>query len=467
MGEVDFERADRGFPNYQAVSFRQPRLIRALTRGQRRSLSIRSCAPMLVALALAGCSHMPINGPEYRDIDRGATSSIANPRGSIVYDYVLLDVNPVVLGVLDTISSDSFYRTFGARRRGIPIVKVGIGDVVQTSIFESSSGGLFVPGEATSRGGNYVTLPAQSVSSSGMISIPYAGAVQASGRTAAEIQRDIEVKLAKRAIEPQVIVNVLEQNSDSATIIGDTGSSKIKITGAGDRILDMISKAGGAGAGGGKFAGYELLVTLQRRGRIATVPFTTLINDPQENLYVAAGDVVYVKRQPKSFVAFGALASIGGEGTVENGQTAAVSTQFPFGQEHLNLNEALGRAGGLADGRANPGQVFIFRPERRETLDRMGVNLKPFAPDQRIIPTVYRANFRDPSSFFFAQRFMMHDKDVIYASNSDATEVLKVLGYVNAWMSTASNAFVQGRTIGDIAGGAHVLTNASTVVVSP
>jgi len=424
---------------------------------------------MLAALALAGCSHMPVNGPEYRDIDRGATSSIENPRGSIVYDYALVDINPLVLQVLDGLSSDSFFRTFGARRHGVPIVKVGVGDVVQTSIFESSSGGLFVPGEATSRGGNYVTLPAQSVSSNGTISIPYAGSVRASGRTASEIQRDIEEKLAKRAIEPQVIVNVIEQNSDSATVIGDAGSSKIKITGSGERILDMISKAGGTGAGGTKFAGYELLVTLQRRGRIATIPFTTLINDPQENLYVAPGDVIYVKRQPKSFVAFGALASVGGGGggTVENGQTAAVSTQFQFGQERLNLNEGLAKAGGLADGRANPAQVFIFRPERRETLERMGVNLKSFAPDQRVIPTVYRANFRDPSSFFFAQRFMMHDKDVVYASNSDATEVLKVLGYVNAWMSTASNAFVQGRTIGDIASGAHVLTNASTVIVSP
>jgi polysaccharide export outer membrane protein len=61
----------------------------------------------------------------------------------------------------------------------------------------------------------------------------------------------------------------------------------------------------------------------------------------------------------------------------------------------------------------------------------------------------------------------MRDKDVIYASNSDATEVLKVLGYVNAWMTTAGNAFIQGRAIGDIASGAHVLSNASTVVVAP
>lgn len=453
MGELVPKRV---FSDSQYVS-------RAPTRGRRARFG---AGAVLTALSLAGCSHMPINGPQSRDIDRSATASISTPRDAVVYDYALLDINPLILQILESNASDSFYRTFGAHRGGIPIVRIGVGDVLQTSIFESSSGGLFVAGDATNRSGSYVTLPVQTVSGKGTISIPYAGAVRAAGRTAVEIQQDIETKLAKRAIEPQVIVNVVEQNADSVTVIGDAGGNKLKLTGSGERILDVISKAGG-GAAGGKFAGYELLVTLQRKGRTATVPFTTLINDPAENLFVAPGDVVYVKRQPKSFVAFGALASTGASGTVSEGETSAVSALFAFGQERLSLNEAIAKAGGLSDGRSNPAQVFIFRPESRETLERMGVNLKNFAPDQRIIPTVYRANYRDPSCFFFAQRFQMRDKDVIYASNSDATEVLKVLGYVNAWMTTAGNAFIQGRAIGDIASGAHVLSNASTVVVAP
>src|SRR5262249_46645960 len=151
--------------------------------------------------------------------------------------------------------------------------------------------------------GNYVTLPAQTVGGNGSVSVPYAGSIKAVGHTVPEIQRDIETKLAKRAIEPQVIVNIVEQNADAITVIGGTGGNKIRLTGSGERILDMISKAGGGagGAGGaGKFAGYELMVTLQRKGRIATIPFTRLIANPTENVFVAAGDVIYVTREPKT-----------------------------------------------------------------------------------------------------------------------------------------------------------------------
>ncbi len=340
--------------------------------------------------------------------------------------------------------------------------------MVQTSIFESSAGGLFVPGEAVGRAGNYVTLPVQTVSSNGTISIPYAGQVQASGRTLHEIQHDIESKLASRAIEPQVIVNITEQNADSVTVIGDTGQSKIKMTGAGERILDMISKTTGGGAAGpdGKFAGYELLVTLQRKNRIGTAPLTRLVEDPKENIFVVPGDVIYVHREPRTFVAFGALSSVGGGGTmVVGGETSGLNGLFRFGQERLSLNEAIAKAGGLTDSRANPSQVFLYRGERRETLEKMGVNLSKFPPGQQSIPTVYRANFRDPSAFFMAQKFQMRDKDIIYVANADANEVAKFLGYVNIWTSTASSAMIDGRTIGDITWGAHILSNGGAAVV--
>lgn len=434
---------------------------------------------LLVVGILSGCVQLPVDGPGYRDIHGGAAATVSNGRDPLLiytsrdavdYNYALIDINPLVLSVLHEIPPISFLKTFGKRRGPTPIIRVGAGDVLQTSIFEATSGGLFVPSEAAGRLGNYVTLPTQTVGGNGTISVPYAGPVQAAGRTVPEIQRDIESKLASRAIEPQVLVNMTEQNAAAVTLIGDTGQSRIKMTGTGERILDMISKAGGAGVGpDGRFAGYELFVTLQRKGQTATVQFTRLINDPKENIFVAPGDVIYVHREHKTFVAFGALASVGGGGVVAGGETTGLNGLFRFGQERLALNEALAKAGGLTDLRANPSQVFLYRPEHRETLEKMGVNLSKFAPGQQLIPTVYRANFRDPSSFFFAQRFEMRDKDVIYVANSDASEVLKFLTYVTAWTSTASSTFVDARTVSDIAAGAHVFgtTGAAVVVGGP
>ena len=119
----------------------------------------------------------------------------------------------------------------------------------------------------------------------------------------------------------------------------------------------MISRAGGT-----KFPGYELFVTLQRKKKRATVYFPTLVNNPAENIYVAPGDTVYVYREQQKFVAVGALGS--------SSQTSGITGQYAFEQEKLSLNEAVAKAGGLLDTRANPGQVFLYRVESRETLSQ-------------------------------------------------------------------------------------------------
>ena len=139
------------------------------------------------------------------------------------------------------------------------------------------------------------------------------------------------------------------------------------------------------------------------------------------------------------------------------GQTSGLTGQFAFDQERLTLNEAVAKAGGLSDTRANPAQVFLYRMEYREALERMGADLSKISPDLKFIPTIYRANFRDPSGFFFAQRFPMRHKDVIYAANSDSTEVIKFLFYLRAVTSTVSGVASDAALTRDIITGRHVL----------
>ena len=66
-------------------------------------------------------------------------------------------------------------------------ISLGIGDVVSITIFEAEVGGLFVPGDAGARPGNFVTLPNQIVDSNGNITVPYAGTIRAAGRTPSEV----------------------------------------------------------------------------------------------------------------------------------------------------------------------------------------------------------------------------------------------------------------------------------------
>src|SRR5262245_56184975 len=267
---------------------------------------------LLAGALLAACTQLPIDGPHYRDITNGAAAALVSDRDTIAFNYALIDVGKNVLEHQAEIGPGSFFRTFGAGSGPAPIVRVGAGDVLQVSVFESAAGGLFVPAEAGVRPGNYVTLPPQQVDRSGAITVPYAGTITVAGRTLSEIQQDIENKLSKRAIEPQVVVSFIEQNASEVAVVGEAGAgggvssvglaNKFRIRPSGDRILDVISRAGGI-----KYPGYELFVTLQRNKRKATVYFPMLINKPAENIFVAPGDIIYVYREQQKFVALGAL----------------------------------------------------------------------------------------------------------------------------------------------------------------
>src|SRR5262249_37159461 len=106
-------------------------------------------------------------------------------------------------------------------------VRFGIGDIVGVTIFEAASGGLFIPAEAGVCPGNFFTIPPQAVDVHGNISIPYAGAIRALGRTQVEVQQAIIDALKDRAIEPQAIVSIVEQRTSLINVISDVAARRI------------------------------------------------------------------------------------------------------------------------------------------------------------------------------------------------------------------------------------------------
>jgi polysaccharide biosynthesis/export protein len=92
-------------------------------------------------------------------------------------------------------------------------------------------------------------------------------------------------------------------------------------------------------------------------------------------------------------------------------------------------------------------------------LENIGANLSHFPPDMKMIPTVYRSNFRDPSAFFYTQGFRMRNRDSIYVANADSVEVTKFLNYITTITSTVSTVAVDGVTTGDAVSGRHILGN--------
>lgn len=366
-------------------------------------------------IALSSCTSLPRSGPDHTDIDRDAAIKVTTPERKVGIDYVLIDLNKGILPYFDKIPSSSLRTGFGGGRGGAPDIPLGFGDVVQVSIFEAQSGGLFIPSDAGSRPGNYITLPQQTIDKAGTISIPYAGRVPAAGRMKEEVEQDIEDKLASRAIEPQVVLTTTTSRSSEVAVVGDVNDpQKIVLSPAGDRILDAISEAGGLTT-----PNIETNVTLQRRGKTATVAYETLLKNPSENIYLAPGDTVSVEHERRTFIALGA---------------SGTNNRIDFEDSNLTLGEAMAKAGGLLDSRADPREVVVYRKVDRSTLQRLSIDTSRFKGNE--VPVIFRANLRDPATLFAVQEFRMADKDVLYVSNAKTVELVKFLDILNSVTST-------------------------------
>jgi polysaccharide biosynthesis/export protein len=378
--------------------------------------SKRLGAVLAVACAGAGCSILPAAGP-YGDAVHGSATVAVYGAQEDRLPYAVVDITPEALRVIPVRSQNSFSGRF-TDRRPAPTLTVGIGDTISVSIFEASAGGLFIPAEAGSRSGNFIALPNQEVDRQGNISIPYAGVVPAAGRTIRQVQQLIEERLRNRAIEPQAVVSITERRSAQVTILGDVGSSRLTLNPLGERILDVIARAGGT-----KFAGYEMFVSLQRGKERATVTFNQLLSSPADNIFVLPGDTIYVFRQAPTFLVFGA--------TTQQGQIF-------FEKENLNMAEALAKIGGLIDTRSDPDSVFVFRVEERKIAEKLGVDVSKLGHGHTV-PVVYRTKLRDPAGMFVTSGFQMRDRDIIYVANSQSVDWLKFISFINSNISFATN----------------------------
>jgi polysaccharide export outer membrane protein len=366
-----------------------------------RRVGIFSTAILIASLLLGACSIMPASAPLAVDI----RNRVRHEANGLTYGFVPL--NRETVPILALYDPHSLVGALSDRRAPMPL-RFGIGDVVSVTIFEAAAGGLFIPIEAGARPGNFVTMPDQQIDNNGNIHIPYAGAIKADGRTAPEVQAAVVAALRDRAIDPQAVVALAQQRTSLVSVLGEVNTPvryPAAAIGAGDRILDAITRAGGI-----KGQGYDTWVTLERNGQRASVPFGNLVYNPSNNIYVRPGDRIYVYVEPQTFLAFGASGTQG---------------QFPFGQWRLTLAEAVGKAGGLLDAQADPGAVFLYRPVQREVAEKLGVDVSPFQGPW--VPVIFNINFKDPGGYFLATQVQMINKDVIVMSNAPSVEITKVV----------------------------------------
>jgi len=388
-------------------------------------------AAILLSLAggsLGGCSTLPTAGPTTGQVvDQAVKDDQAR------FDVVDVD-NNVVLALLaqPAESFQSRFRQYGKP----PEPKIGIGDAITATIWEGAGGGLFGGGgtaTGVSPGARAVTIPDQVVARDGAISVPFADRIHVAGQTPLEVQHTIEQRLADKAIEPQVLVNITRSITNTATVSGEVvGGARVPLSINGDRLLDLIALAGGA-----KSPVYETFVRLSRNGVTATIPMEQLVSGPAENIYAWPGDLLTLVHIPQTFSVFGAT-----------GQ----NMQVTFGAEKITLAEALAKAGGLQDQRADPAGVFLFRFEPPAVVGALKASALATGPGGSS-PVVYRLDLSDANSYFFAQRFPVEDKDVIYVANARLNELQKFFTLLNTITGPVITGIVVKSSVNGSGGG--------------
>jgi polysaccharide biosynthesis/export protein len=375
---------------------------------------------LIVAALLPACSLLPGTGPKSDAVENNATAGV---RSSAALSYALVDVTADTIGFLSQPNLITFQGEF-PDKRAKPNQVIGVGDVLNVSIFEAAPGGLFTPGQSSgARPGNFVDLPAQAVDQKGSIYVPYAGEIPAAARTIPDIQESIVARLRNRAIEPQVVVSLNQQHSSVVSVLGDVNTPGVlALNSVGERMLALIARAGGP-----KFEAIESYVTLQRDGRRVKVLLSRVVHDPRENIFIRPNDVIFLTRESPTFTALGAL----------NQNVFGFNSEIPFDVETLSLAQAMGKAGGLNDQQSDPSELYVYRYEDRRYLEKLGVDTTKFTLDR--VPTIYRVNLRDPSGMLLASAFQMKIKDVMYVANAKVVDYYKLLLLINNTATATSN----------------------------
>jgi polysaccharide biosynthesis/export protein len=370
----------------------------------------------VAVVAIAGCaSFFPGSGPSRGQIKQ-------QPGTPVAPAIQVIDVDDAVTHRLMAQRGQRlFSETLGNSR---PESVVGAGDVLEVWIWEAApamlfsesppaglmsssstaqSGGLASVGAPPSHG---TALPEQVVDDGGFIVVPFAGRVPVAGQTLVEIQTDIARRLAPKANQPEVLVRLSHSYYGSATVVGEvTTSTRVQLIPGNERLLDALAAASGV-----RTPVNKTVIQVTRAGHAFALPLDVIIHDPRQNVPLQPGDVVTAMYQPFTFTALGATTKPG---------------ELPIEAQGTSLAQALARAGGVIDERANAKGIFLFRFESAAAMDASHQAAET-TPDGRV-PVVYRVDLTDPRSFFLIQSFPINDKDVLYVSNAPTVELQKFL----------------------------------------
>lgn len=259
--------------------------------------------------------------------------------------------------------------------------RIGPGDVVGIVVYDHpelvSSG---IPATTVADAASVSPAPGYIVSSSGMLSFPYAGSIKVTGMGIQEVENTLVQRLSKVFKSPQLTVRVVAFRSKRVYLDGEVRQPGLQVmTDIPMTLAEALNRAGGVSAAGDRSA-----INLTRDGRITPIDLNALADagiDPN-TIPLRSGDMIYVRNREERKV------TVMGEVTQQAG--------ILMRNGKLSLNDALTEVGGVNLATANPLQIYVIRNE----------------------PTggqsIFHLDARTPTAIAMADGFALRAKDVVY-----------------------------------------------------
>ena len=234
-------------------------------------------------------------------------------------------------------------------KSGLDQYRLGAGDEIKVSVFQNPD----------------LTVETR-VGEDGYITYPLVGRVRVGGMTLAAAERSLAQALEKGKFlqRPQVNISPLQMRSMQVSVLGEVRQpGRFALQTVNTRISEMLAMAGGIGPTGADVA----IVTGQRAGKPfrkeIDIPALFLAKGLDDDIPVAAGDVIFVQRAPVFYI-YGEVQSPGSDKI----------------QRDMTVRQALAQGGGLTP-RGNERRLELHR---RDAEGKLKVH-KP-KPDDPVQP---------------------------------------------------------------------------------
>lgn len=321
-------------------------------------------------VSLCGCALVP-------GLRVGAGSS--QPNGEIPYEVV--NVTPQLIAAqkhADLTATPAPDALTAANPSQPPAdYLIGPGDVLQIVVWDHME--LTNPFGAVTR--DPVTA-GQLVAADGTVFFPYAGTIQAGGKTIQQVRSELTDRLRAVVTKPQVDLRVVAFRSGRIQVTGEVAQpGLVTLDDTTKGVLEAINERGGLNP-----AASRRDALLIRDGKSYTVDLAGLLSGarPAINPVIKPGDVIHVPDTSNDQVFV--LGEVAKQGAVI------------MGQQQMTLIEALTKTGGLDQLSANDSGVLVFR--------------KSAVPDKAA--EVFTLDLSDPAGLLLASEFDLDARDVVY-----------------------------------------------------